>query len=158
MQEGDREFHRKTAVECFNRAWDYLDKKDRTVHDGHLMLHLAHASRYHWSFIGTPRNLAVGDWQISRVYAALNQSNLSLRFAKACLDICEKNKLSEILITAYEAMARAHATGKNYQLAKEYLDKAKDQLHAASLDDGDEKIYSDQIQETEQMFAAETPF
>src|SRR6266581_7305438 len=57
------------------------------------MLHLAHASRYHWSFVGTARNLAVGDWQISRVYAALNQSDLDLHFAKTSLEIVEKTTL-----------------------------------------------------------------
>jgi len=153
MQTGDREFHRKSAVECFNRAWDYLDKKDRTVHDDQLMLHLAHASRYHWSFVGTPRNLAIGDWQISRVYAALNQPDLALHFAKTSLEIGEKNKLPGVVLTANEAMARAYATGKKNQLAREFLDKAKKSLRNISLDDEDRKIYSDQIRETELMIS-----
>ena len=151
MQEIDREFHRKTAVECFNRAWDYLEKKDRTVHDDQLMLNLAHASRYHWSFVGTPKNLAVGDWQISRVYAALNQSELSLSFAKTSLEIGEKNKLSDVIITACEAMARAYGTAKNYQLAREFIDKAKSFLHASVLDEKDRGVYGGQIRETELM-------
>ena len=149
MQNGDREFHRKSAVECFNRAWDYLEKKDRTVHDDQLMLHLAHASRYHWSFVGTPKNLAVGDWQISRAYAALGQSDLSLHFAKTSMEIGEKNYLPEIVVTAYEAMARAYASGKKYVLAKEFIDKAKSQLQLLTLDDEDRKVYSGQISNTE---------
>ena len=151
MQESEREFHHKSAAECFNRAWDYLDKKDRTPRDDQLMLHLAHASRYHWSFVGTPMNLAVGDWQISRAYAALGQSDLSLHFAKASLEIGEKNKLPEIVLTAYEAMARAYASGKKYELAKEFIDKAKSQLQLLTLDEEDKKIYSGQISETELM-------
>ena len=126
-------------------------KKDRTIHDDHLMLHLAHTSRYHWSFVGTAKNLAIGDWQVSRVYAALRQPDLSLHFAKASLEIGEKNSLLEVVLSANEAMARAYATGKKYQLAKEFLDKAKSQLHSASLDDDDRKVYSDQIRETELM-------
>ncbi len=101
--------------------------------------------------MGTPKNLAIGDWQISRVYAALNQADLSLHFAKTSLEIGEKNKLSEILITAYEAMARAHATARNYPVAKEFIDRAKSQLHATSLDEEDRKIYDGQIRETELM-------
>jgi hypothetical protein len=151
VQTTDREFHRKTAVECFNRAWDYLEKKERTVHDDDLMLHLAHTSRYHWSFVGTPENLAIGDWQVSRVYAALKQPDLSLHFAKTSLEIGEKNGLPEVVLTANEAMARAYATGKKYQLAKEFLDRAKSQLRSASLDDEDRKVYADQIRETELM-------
>jgi len=115
------------------------------------MLNLAHASRYHWSFAGTPRNLAVGNWQISRAYAALNQSDLSLRFAKASLEIGEKNKLLDVIITAYEAMARAYATAKNYQLAREFIDKAKSYLHTSVLDEKDRGVYGGQIRETELM-------
>ena len=150
-ESGNREFHRKIAVECFNRAWDYLEKKDRTIRDDQLMLHLAHTSRYHWSFVGSPRNLAVGDWQISRVYAALNQPALSLHFAKTSLEIGEKNNLPEVVLTANEAMARAYACDKKYQLAKEFLHKAKTQLQTASLDEDDRKVYADQIDETERM-------
>ena len=115
------------------------------------MLHLAHASRYHWSFVWTPKNLAVGDWQISRVYATLNQADLALHFAETSLEIGEKNKLSEILISAYEAMARAHATARNYPIAKQFLDRAKSQLQASALDEEDRKIYDGQIRETELM-------
>ncbi len=153
MQEADRESHRKMAVQCFNRTWDYLEKKDRSIHDDDLMLHLAHTSRYQWSFAGTPKNLAIGDWQISRVYAALKHPNLSLHFAKTSLEIGEKNNLPEIVMTANEAMARAYATGKDFQLAKEFLDKAKRQLDAASVDGEDRKIYGDQIRETEKMIS-----
>ena len=31
------------------------------------MIHAAHASRYHWSQVGTKANLARGEWQVSRV-------------------------------------------------------------------------------------------
>jgi tetratricopeptide (TPR) repeat protein len=150
-QETEREFHRKNGVECFNRAWEYLDKKDRTSYDDQLMLHLAHASRYHWSFAGTPKNLAIGDWQISRVYAALNEPDLALHFAKTSVQICQKNNLSEQLISAYEGMARAYATAKDHRLAREYINKARDQLRVTPMDDDDKKIYSDQIRETEQL-------
>jgi hypothetical protein len=40
------------ARQCFNEAWNYLDKKDRDANDEQQMLHLVHASRYHWSFVG----------------------------------------------------------------------------------------------------------
>jgi len=151
MQTADREFHRKTAVECFNITWNYLEKKDRMFHDDHLMLHLAHTSRYHWSFVGTPKNLAIGDWQVSRVYAALKQPDLSLHFAKTSPEIGEKNNLPEVVLTANEAMARAHGAGKKCQLAREFLDQAKSQLSAAPLEEEDRKIYGDQIRETEKM-------
>ena len=147
----DKEFHRKVAAECFNRTWDYLEQKNRSLDDDQMMLNLAHASRYHWSFIGKPWNFTTGDWQISRVYAALNQPDLALSFAKKALETSQKHNLSERLISAYEGMARAHAAATEYPLAREFVSKARVQLLAVSLDDENRKTYSDQIDETERM-------
>jgi tetratricopeptide (TPR) repeat protein len=151
MSQTEQEFHRKIAAECFNRAWDYLEKKNRGPADDEMMLNLAHASRYHWSLIGKPLNFTTGDWQISRVYAALNQPDLALSFAKRALEICQKNDLSERLVSAYEGMARAYTVAKEYSVAREFISKARQQLSAMSLDDEDRKIYLDQIDETELM-------
>jgi hypothetical protein len=147
----DQEFHRKVAAECFNSTWDYLERKNRSSDDDQTMLNLAHASRYHWSLIGKPWNFTTRHWQISRVYAALNQPGLALSFAKKALEISQIHSLSERLISAYEGMARAHAVAKEYSLAREFVNKARQQLRAVSLDDKDRKTYSDQIDETEQM-------
>jgi tetratricopeptide (TPR) repeat protein len=142
------------ARKCFNEAWDYLEKKNRDDSEVRTMLHLTHASRYHWGFVGTPQNVAVSDWQISRIYASLNQPQLALQFAKSCLETCEKNSLSEVLHTAYEAIARAYAVSKDYERAKDYLNRAREQLAKLQLDEEERKIYSDQIHETEQMIRA----
>lgn len=115
------------------------------------MLHLAHASRYHWGLVGTPRNQAVGDWQISRVYAALGQHDLSLQFAESSLEIAKKNRLSEILPTAYEAIARAHTVAGNRKEARTNLDKALNLLGSPNIDEEDRKIYMAQIRDTEKM-------
>jgi tetratricopeptide (TPR) repeat protein len=153
MSHSDREFHRRVAAECFNRTWDYLDQKNRSLDDDQMMLSLVHASRYHWRFIGKPWNFAAGDWQISRVYAALNQSDLALSFAKKALEISQKHNLSERLISAYEGMARAHAVAREYPFAREFVGKAREQLRVVSLDDEDRKTYSGQIDETERMIS-----
>ena len=151
ISQPDHEFHRKVAAQCFNRTWGYLEQKNRSQDEDQMMLSLAHASRYHWSLIGKPWNFTTGDWQISRVYAALNQPDLALSFAKKALEISQKHNLSERLISAYEGIARAHAVAKQYPLATEFVSKAREQLRAVSLDDEDRKTYSDQIDETERM-------
>src|ERR1700758_1369548 len=143
MSPTDQEFHRKIAAECFNKTWDYLEQKNRSLDDDRTMLNLAHASRYHWSLIGKPWNFTTGDWQISRVYAALNQPDLALSLAKKALEISEKNNLSERLVSAYEGMARAYAVAKKYPSAKEFINKAREQLSIVSLDIEDLKTYSD---------------
>jgi len=152
------EFDQETAKRCFNSAWDYLDKKVRDVNDERQMLHLAHTARYHWSLVEGPEkeqrtHLAVSDWQISRVYAALNQPELALHFARSALKIMQDSNLSGILHTGYEGMARAYATAKDKQSARDYVEKAREQLNnvASGLDAEDKKIYSDQISETEEL-------
>ena len=112
------------------------------------MLHLAHASRYHWGFIGTPTNRAIGDWQLSRIYAELKQPQLALLFAESSLVMCEENELSEILHTTNEAVARAYAVAKDYRNARRYLNKASRQLDRLALSENDRRVYLDQIAET----------
>ena len=153
MQKSEREFHRKTAVRCFNETWGYLEKKARTEKDNQMMLQLSHASRYHWGLVGTPRNEAVGDWQISRVYAALKQPGLALLFAKSSLEICKRKKLFEILVTAYEAVARAYAVAEENALASKYLKLARGQLGTLDLEAEDRGVYLGQIDETQKLIA-----
>ena len=150
LSKQESEFHRRTAKQCFNRAWDYLDKKNRTPAEDMQMLILAHASRYHWGLVGNARSIAVGEWQISRVYADLKQREPSLLFAKSSLDLVRKSNLPGLLPSAYEGIARAYAVAQQHQLAREYLAKARKELESIK-DEEDQKIYSDQINETESL-------
>lgn len=152
MSQSENEIHRKTAIKCFNEAWDYLDKKNRNSDDEQQMLHLAHASRYHWGFIGNAKNFAIGDWQISRVYAALGEPRLALHFAKSCLEITQKNNIVDNLLSAYEGMARAYAIAKDSKSARDYISKARMQLEKTpEMSAADKKVYADQIRETEEL-------
>jgi hypothetical protein len=151
MSARDRAFHRKVGASCFNRAWDLMDKKNRTNADDLVMLHLAHASRYHWSLVGTPTNKAVGDWQLSRIYAALGHPELALAFARSCMQTCKEERLSEIEHTAEEAMARAYATGREFGRARQHLALARRKLDRLSLSKEDREIYLGQLRETETM-------
>jgi hypothetical protein len=147
---GAAEFHRKAAVACFNKAWDFLDKKERSREEDMQMLLEAHTSRYHWGHIGSAQNFAIGDWQISRVYAALKQPTLALLFARSSLDTCEKNYLKDLLLSAYEGMSRAYATANDIGEARRYLEMARKQLELVQ-DEEDRKVYSQQINETEAL-------
>src|SRR5207245_11384297 len=91
ISQPDHEFHRKAAAQCFNRTWGYLEQKNRSQDDDHMMLSLAHASRYHWSIIGKPWNFTTGDTKISRAYAALTQRNPALILATEALQITNKH-------------------------------------------------------------------
>ncbi|GIO93881.1 hypothetical protein [Paenibacillus lactis] len=48
------EWHKQQAVTNFNAVWDLIEKADRSWEDDLQMIHMAHASRFHWGEIGTP--------------------------------------------------------------------------------------------------------
>lgn len=111
----DPETHRQLGIDLFNLVWSYLDKTQRTIEENDAMLHAAHASRYHWSQVGTPVNLARGEWQVSRVYSVLRRSEPALYHAQRCLDICLKNQITGFdLAYAYEALARGYAVAQQW--------------------------------------------
>jgi hypothetical protein len=128
------DWHRKMAVQLFNKTWDLIDKGDnRTKDEDNEMIHSAHASRFHWGIVVNsgeypktgPTNLERGDWQISRVYSLLKHSEAALYHANRCLGICEENKIGDFdLAFAYEAMARA-LTVAGKEDANTYIEKAK---------------------------------
>jgi len=150
MSKAEREFHRKTAAASFNKAWNYLDRS-RSPAEDLQMLHLAHASRYHWGLVGTPLNQAVGDWQISRVYASLRQPDLALRYARSSLSTAKKNDLAEMVPSAYEAIARAYAAAKDSKRAGECVAKARKLLDELPLEEEDRRIYLGQISDTQRL-------
>ncbi|MCI4339291.1 MAG: hypothetical protein L3J68_03045 [Thermoplasmata archaeon] len=150
----ERKFHRKIGARCFNATWDYLEKKGRTGAGDRQMLHLVHASSYHWSLIGTPRENAIADWQVSRVYAALKEAPLALEFARSCLTLCEESGLDDLLCTAYEAMARAFVAGRDGKSARRYVARARGALDTATVDDEARAVFLGQIRETERMIRA----
>lgn len=144
------EFHKKFGKDCFNSCWNYLDKNSLSPEEELQMLGLAHASKYHWSFVGQPINFAISDWQISRAYAKINEGILSLKFAQSCLDITLNNKVEDLYLSAYEGIARAYAVIKNYDKAREFIQKAEKELEKVT-DKEDREIYEPQINETKSI-------
>jgi hypothetical protein len=99
---------RRLATRLFNRVWELLERADRTRDEDDEMIHAAHASRYHWGGAGEPVDRARGEWQCSRVYAALGRAEPALYHARRSLDLAEEHKLGPYdLGCAHEAIARA---------------------------------------------------
>lgn len=104
--------HHRFAVDCFNRTWDLLDQEERSEEETAEMIHLAHASRWHWghSEEGGPKQLAVGAWQLARVYAVAGRAEEASRYAADSLAISQRHDLAPFYVAyAYEALARAAA-------------------------------------------------
>lgn len=117
---------RALVVGLFNHVWTLLERPERTTAEDDEMIHAAHASRYHWGEVGEPENLAIGEWQCSRVYATLARGEPALHHARRCLQITQDHDLGGWkLASAYEAMARASAVAGDRSAAGEWKSKAK---------------------------------
>jgi len=117
---------RRLAADLFNGVWTLMEKEDRTQDDDDRMLHMAHASRHHWGNVGTPANLARGEWLCSRVYAVLGRPEPSLHHARRVLELCEQHGLVDWdLAFAHEALARAHALAGDREAAEAEIRAAR---------------------------------
>ncbi|WP_198042208.1 MerR family transcriptional regulator [Kitasatospora azatica] len=116
---------RRTAVDLFNGVWRLLEKEDRSTEEDDLMLHMAHASRYHWGQVGAPVNLSRGEWQCSRVYSVLGRAEPALHHARRGLEICRAHGIGDWdLAYAYESLARAHAVAGDREQARAWTEQA----------------------------------
>ena len=134
------EDERKLAIHCFNSVWSLMEKEARTTEDDDLMLHMAHASRYHWGQVGQPENVVRGEWQVSRVYAVLGRPEPCLYHAQRALDVCLENGIGDWDVAfAFEALARANAVSGDAEAARAMTERA---LEATEMikEDEDRKI------------------
>ncbi len=122
-------WHHTFAPRAFNEAWALLDLADPNREEEEAMLAAAFAQRYHWYQVGTPRNQAIADWQVSRVAAVLGYADLALRFGERSLAICLDHDLDAFVTGfAHEAIARAAADVDDIEMFTEHLEAAKEKL------------------------------
>jgi DNA-binding transcriptional MerR regulator len=116
---------RRQAIDLFNGVWRLLEKENRTIEDDDTMLHMAHASRYHWGQVGAPVNLSRGEWQVSRVYSVLGRPEPAMYHARRGLEIIRANGIADWdLAFAYEALARASAVAGDKEQARVWTEQA----------------------------------
>jgi hypothetical protein len=131
-------WHRTFAPKAFNETWSLLDLDEPTREEEEDMLSSAFAQRYHWYAVGTPRNRAIADWQISRVAAVLGYSELASRFGERSLAVCIDNDLDAFVTGfAHEAIARAAAEVDDVETFTEHLEAAK--LKLAEIEDPEDR-------------------
>jgi hypothetical protein len=120
--------HKYFATNCFNQAWDLIDKTDRTPAEDEDMIRLSLASHYHWTqredYSDTGASIAY--WQTSHIYALLSQADNARRYGQLCLEVSQAEEIPPFFLGyAYEALARAESTAGNRKQAQEYIDQAK---------------------------------
>jgi predicted Ser/Thr protein kinase len=130
--------HPELSADYFNRTWELLEKKDRTPEEDERMISMSHASLAHWRQREDckPRNLSIGYWQISRVYAVLAQGDNAWRYGQLCLEH-SGGEPAFYLAYAHEALARAAKVKGDAAAFEEHLKQAR-QL-ADKVTDAEEK-------------------
>jgi hypothetical protein len=129
--------HRRLGVDLYNVAARLLAQAERTQDEDDLMVHVAHASAYHWRLAGEVKNFARSEWQCARVYAVLGHPEPALHHARRCLEWCGRGEVEDWdLPFAHEALARAYAAAGDREAAERELELAHE-LGAAIADAGD---------------------
>ncbi len=130
--------HRHFSARCFNAIWALIDKPERSADDDERMIHLAHASLWHWSQRSdcSDRNLSVGYWMASRVFALVGEADNARKYARLCRQVTRPGE-PFYLGYASEAMARAEQAAGNEEMAARYLAEAW--RYADQVTDAEEK-------------------
>jgi len=122
---------RALAAQLFNSTWSLLEKESRTAEEDDRMLHMAHASRFHWDNVGDDQNRAIGEWQCARVYATLGRGEPALFHARRCIDYAERDGVDDwVAAGAHEALARAFAVVGDVESARDARDRAMELAQA----------------------------
>jgi hypothetical protein len=132
----DHDTQRRVAVALFNRVWDLLDAGDaRSADATDEMIDAAHTSRFLWRQIGGLEQAIVGEWQISRTYAAAGLGREAVRHAQISLVLLESDPDVPDWLPAsvHEGRARAYLAADEPEAAV----LAHRSAHAALLDIAD---------------------
>jgi len=120
--------HRTFSAECFNRAWDLMEKSERTAQEDEEMIRLSLASLWHWSQRPdcTSTHEAIGTWQTARIYALLGQADNARRYGHLSLVVSRQEGVAPFYLGyAYEALARAELLAGNRDQMAIYLAEAR---------------------------------
>jgi hypothetical protein len=136
--------HRYFSAQCFNEAWDLIDKPGRTPEEERRMVALCHASIHHWLCRPdcTDRNRSIGYWQASRVEAVLGNAEQARRWGEVCLEY--SRELGPFLLGyAHEALARAAMLAGDRDVMERHLDAAHGQAACVEEPDDREALLKD---------------
>jgi DNA-binding transcriptional MerR regulator len=116
---------RELARTLFNQTWTLIEKESRSPEEDERMIHMAHASRFHWDNVGDDQNRAIGEWQCSRVYATLGRAEPALYHARRCLAHADRPGAEVWLVaSAHEGLARAQAVAGDFEAARDSRSRA----------------------------------
>lgn len=122
----DADIHRTLAVETNQLAWKLLESRA----DDDLLVHVAHASAFHWAQAGGgPQKRQRAEWLIARVYSELGFGVSALRHARRCQEITEgfPDAMADFdRAYALEGLARAYAADRDRDATRRYRLRARE--------------------------------
>jgi hypothetical protein len=145
----DPETERKVAVFLFNRVWDLLDAGDaRSADETDEMINAAHASRWHWGQLGGTQRILVGEWQVSRAYAAAGLGADAVRHADRALTMMQTSSdfPAWLVASVHEGRARALLAAGDRAAAVDAYATAQEAL-AKETDDEERELIGSQMAE-----------
>ncbi|KZK75458.1 hypothetical protein PsW64_05364 [Pseudovibrio sp. W64] len=81
--------HKFIAIELNQRAWALLENESRSPEENDEMLHVAHASLWHWLQAGTKVHHQRGLWLVGRIHVLLGNREAAMRYARQTMDLTE---------------------------------------------------------------------
>jgi tetratricopeptide (TPR) repeat protein len=144
--------HRYFAVQCFNQAWELIEKTERTPKEDETMIRLSQASHYHWTQREeySPTNRSIALWQLARIYTVLGRLDQARHYANLCLQASQEKSVDAVFVGyAYEALARVEKLGGDKQQVQRYLSSALEQVEKTE-DEEDRQMLLDDLADLRQ--------
>lgn len=118
--------HKNFAIKSNNDFWTLIDRGHLTPAEKEEVIHLAHASLWHWSKVGQPINLVRGYYVISRAYFSADKKIEGIYWGEKCWDQTEEmNLMGFDLVFGLEISARCKAA----QGLEEEFEEIEKQFH-----------------------------
>ena len=136
--------HKYFSTHCFNRAWELIEKPNRTSADDLMMVALNQVSIFHWQERAdcTDTHRSIGYWQASRIQSLLGNAAEARRHAETSLAFAQA---AEPFYRGYalEALARAEKLAGNSARAVEYAAQARTEAERVEEQDEREALLAD---------------
>lgn len=133
------QWHKRFAIAGNNRAWELVERADRSPAEVHEMLHAAHAAAWHWARVGTEQNEARANMLLGMAHALAGEGSLGLRYAMLAFNYFNEHEAPDWeQAFAHATLAAAARSAGNAPLhAEHYAEAERLGLAIASAEDRD---------------------
>lgn len=126
IDENEKAWHRRFAVEANNRAWTLAEKPELAAEEQTELLYAAYAAAHHWSKVGQQEHTARAELLLGRSHALLGYGDLAMKFATAAFNsIRSRGSEPWEMAFAHAILANAAAVSGDTQLHAEHYRDAK---------------------------------